>query len=100
MVRYKSQKIASRFDIDEKTFTSVINLCHSYLTYAIGPALVHRGPPLSSLSWSQMFVYAIREFETTHILLNDKIMLNSKCSPVVDRRCRRRRIRERIDQCF
>jgi len=52
MVRYKSHRITSRFDIDDKTFASIINLCHNYLTYAIGPVLLHHGPPLSSLAWS------------------------------------------------
>lgn len=44
------------------------------------PAIVHRGPPLSSSKWAQMFVYAIREFETVYILLNNKVPFQDKCS--------------------
>ncbi|CAI6374964.1 unnamed protein product [Macrosiphum euphorbiae] len=62
-----------RFDIEIPTFRLLLRLCHKVLEYAITPAMVHRGYPLVSQQWANLFIYAIRDFETNDILCNDKL---------------------------
>lgn len=74
MACMKSGVVKSSFDIGPTILNKILQLGHNYLTYALGPAIMSRGPPLTSLEWSDFFIYQIHEFEKQHILLNGKII--------------------------
>ncbi|XP_060868587.1 probable serine/threonine-protein kinase clkA [Metopolophium dirhodum] len=59
----KSKVIKSTFDIETKVVIQLVKLCHAYLSYALGPAMMRRGKPLTSAEWSKLFIRAIHTFE-------------------------------------
>lgn len=44
------------------------------MSFALGPALMSRGPPMLSSQWSSFFIHRIHAFERKQILDNDKII--------------------------
>jgi len=76
----KSKVIKSTFDVEPSVLKNLVQLCHAYLSYALGPAMMRRGKPLTSAEWSRLFISAIGMFEKHMVMLNDKIIVSKKKS--------------------
>lgn len=74
----KSKVMKSTFDIETSVLIQLVQLCHAYLSYALGPAMMRRGKPLTSAEWSKLFIRAIHTFEKEMVTLNDKIFVSKK----------------------
>ncbi|CAI6359644.1 unnamed protein product [Macrosiphum euphorbiae] len=68
------------FVIEISVVKLLVQLCHAYLSYALGPAMLRRGNPLTSAEWSKLFISAIGKFEKHIVSLNDKIIVSKKKS--------------------
>jgi len=53
----KTNVMRSTFDIEISVLMRLIELCHAYLSYALGPAMLRRGKPITSAEWSVMNWY-------------------------------------------
>lgn len=68
----------TRFNIDKTTLKLLFVLGHNYLSYALGPALVRKGPALAPVQWSNLFLHELNRFEQFCVLENTSITSNAK----------------------
>jgi len=74
----KSKVIKSTFDVEPSVVKQLVQLCHAYLSYALGAVMMCRGKPLTSAEWSKLYISAIGMYEKHMVTLNDKIIVFKK----------------------